>query len=118
MQPATPTPSTYKELCNDPSQNPLGAGERYTDKLLGMYTSWSAQGLNPTPEDELRAEFLVNNTHGLVGGVGFFVLDDAHTVRASTTSTIFAPTQVTDARPIVEKYLPTWEMPKVRTSSL
>jgi hypothetical protein len=76
MQPATPTPSTYKELCSNPSPNPLGEGERYHDELLEMYTSWSALGLGPAIETELRAEFLIDNTRGLVGGVGVFVKDD------------------------------------------
>ena len=75
--PPTPEPICYRELCNDPDRNPLGATMSvHKNQLRQIYSSWSAGGTHALGADDLREQLLMDMDEGMIGGILTFVETD------------------------------------------
>ena len=73
-----PGHETYRSLCDDPDENPLGTGPNIPDDVAALFSPWL---VTPAPlnQDTLLAKVLLDIGGGPVmnGGIGVFVEDES-----------------------------------------
>ena len=72
-----PGHETYRSLCEDPDENPLGTGPNVPDDVAALFSPWLASTPAPLDRDALLAEVLLDIGGGPImnGGIGVFVED-------------------------------------------
>lgn len=71
--PPTPSPTCYKDYCNDPALTGLSSLGLYKAKLGEIFDSWSTG--RSMPADELTSELVMDMSQGVVGGILVLVTD-------------------------------------------
>jgi len=76
--PPTPSPTCYKDYCNDPALTGLSSIGLYKAQLGEIYDSWSTDVKAPLTTDELLEEVVMGMSQGMPGGILVFVTDANH----------------------------------------
>jgi len=76
--PPTPSPTCYKDYCNDPALTGLSSIGLYKAQLGEIYESWSTDVNAPLATGELLDEVVMDMSQGMPGGILVFVTDANH----------------------------------------
>ena len=76
MLPATTSPTSYRELCDDPASNPLGQGPALINEITSIYRGWKTDNDGHNNQLQVLEEITLDMAGGMIGGICVFVEGD------------------------------------------